>query len=281
MTAALRVPTIADILNYARTQLGVHEDPPGSNNVVYNTWYYGRRVSGASYPWCAVGVSYVADQVGAIAAGIIPRHAYTPSGAAWFKARNQWHSSPRVGDIVYYNIGGLGRISHCGIVESVYSDGSWIAIEFNTDVRGGRTGGQVMRQHRSILGAGGGFGRPAYGLIPAPGPISPAPVPPQPSQLVVDGDLGPATISRWQQIMGTPVDGVISRPVSSLIKAVQARLNATGARPQLVVDGDFGPGTTRALQGYLNHVQGPVSIDGELGPNTIRALQRRLNTGRF
>lgn len=268
MTTAVRVPTAADVLNYARSQLGIVENPLGSNNVPYNVWYYGRVVTGSSYPWCAVFVSYVAEMVGAIAAAIIPRHAYTPSGASWFKARGRFGSTPRVGAIAYYNISGLDRISHCGIVETVFPDGTWIAIEGNTDVHGGRTGGKVMRQHRSRVGAGGGFGYPDYAE-------SPPPPPPRREPLVVDGDLGPATIRRWQQIMGTPVDGVISEPRSSLVEAVQRYFVNRGYR-DLAVDGALGPRTISVLQGYLG-----ASVDGDFGPQTTMALQRRLNTGRF
>ena len=43
----------------ASEQVGVTEYPSGSNKVKYNTWYYGWAVSGSSYPWCAVFVSWI------------------------------------------------------------------------------------------------------------------------------------------------------------------------------------------------------------------------------
>ena len=102
-------------------------------------------------------------------------------------------------------------------------------------------------------------------------------------QLVVDGRLNAATIRRWQQIMGTPADGVISKP-SSLVKAVQRRLNAA-VDAGLTVDGE-GIGqdgkvyaTARALQRYLG-----TSQDGRISApvsEVVKALQRRLNTGKF
>ena len=39
--------TVSELLEIARRQIGVKESPPNSNNVRYNTWYYGREVSGA------------------------------------------------------------------------------------------------------------------------------------------------------------------------------------------------------------------------------------------
>ena len=49
------------ILDIANGELGTKEYPPNSNNVKYNTWFYGRQVSGANYPWCAVFISYIFD----------------------------------------------------------------------------------------------------------------------------------------------------------------------------------------------------------------------------
>lgn len=113
-----------------------------------------------------------------------------------------------------------------------------------------------------------------------------SPPKPQPGKLVVDGKLGPATISKWQQIMGTPVDGVISEgPTGSeLVKAVQRDLSKKLGRP-LRVDG-FGIKqdgkqyeTTAALQRYLG-----TPVDYRLSvpvSECVKALQERLNEGRF
>lgn len=124
---------------------------------------------------------------------------------------------------------------------------------------------------------------------PAPKPESAKPKPPpvgSPSrpQLLVDGNLNEKTIRRWQEVMGTPVDGKISEN-SSLVEAVQKRLKAT-VDPSLKVDGDgdslaFGVArkTVEALQRYL---RSPITkrISGK-GSETIKNLQRRLNTGQF
>lgn len=106
---------------------------------------------------------------------------------------------------------------------------------------------------------------------------------PTPPQLAVDGQLGPLTIARWQTIMGTPADGVISRP-SALVKAVQRTLNARiGAG--LAVDGDGirqdgkHYKTVAALQRYLG-----TGVDGFLSvpvSDAVKAVQRRLNGGAF
>lgn len=112
---------------------------------------------------------------------------------------------------------------------------------------------------------------------------APGEVPVSDDHLKVDGKLGPKTISKWQKIMGTPVDGKISSP-SQLVEAVQGRLKST-VDASLKVDG-YGivqggkrSRTVGALQRYLKspvdeYITAPVS-------EAIKALQRRLNEGRF
>lgn len=115
----------------------------------------------------------------------------------------------------------------------------------------------------------------AYSKAPAPTPTPPS----GPAKLDVDGSLGPATIKRWQQVMGTPADGVIS-PKSSLIMAVQRHLVAKGYTVgKAGIDGDLGPSTIKALQRYLG-----TPVDGVISKpksSAIIALQNRLNEGRF
>jgi hypothetical protein len=108
--------------------------------------------------------------------------------------------------------------------------------------------------------------------------------PAKPGQLAVDGDLGPKTIKRWQEVMKTKADGKISEK-SDLVRAVQRRLRDT-VDSRLVIDGDgdslaFGVPrkTIGALQRYLKV---PVTTRlSKSNSTTIKALQRRLNEGRF
>ncbi len=110
------------------------------------------------------------------------------------------------------------------------------------------------------------------------------PAPARPTQLRVDGQLGPKTITRWQQVMHTEADGVISEE-SALVRKVQQHLKDT-VDHRLVVDGDGNSldagvyrKTVAALQRYLKTpVDGIISEPRSL---VIEALQRRLNENRF
>jgi len=114
-------------------------------------------------------------------------------------------------------------------------------------------------------------------------------------ELVCDGDLGPATIARFQQVMGTPIDGELDDDGSPAIERFQEFLNANvhapsqeqlNGQPALDVDGVAGPATWRCFQflvlaWHSDYVPSGWSfggwIDGDPGEGTIRALQRALN----
>lgn len=113
-------------------------------------------------------------------------------------------------------------------------------------------------------------------------PSTPRP-PTKPAVLKVDGELGPKTIARWQQIMGTTVDGKIDAENSELVRAVQRKLKSVDSL--LKVDGKAirqdgrRTRTIEALQRYLK-----CPVDGFLSvpkSRTIVALQRRLNENKF
>lgn len=140
-------------LKVLRSQLGYSEG--SNNNTKFGRWY------GLNFqPWCAMFVSWAAAKAGV--KSIVPRHAYTPAGADWFKKRGQWGSKPRVGAIVYFDTAGLGRISHVGVVEKVLPGGAFYSIEGNTNAAGSREGRIVRRQKRTSVGPRGGFGYPDY-----------------------------------------------------------------------------------------------------------------------
>ena len=139
--------TVSELLELARRQIGVKECPPNSNNVRYNTWYYGREVSGAAYPWCMVFVQWVFDQ----ASVKLPTR--TASCGALMRAAQAagcWVTKGyQPGDVVIYDFPGGAATDHCGIVESV--DGTYIsAIEGNTSSSNDADGGAVERRTRRL-----------------------------------------------------------------------------------------------------------------------------------
>lgn len=122
-------------------------------------------------------------------------------------------------------------------------------------------------------------------------------------ELVLDGKPGSGTYARLQQVMGTPIDGMISTP-STVWEAVQRYLNVIAAghiknltgQATLKPDGFKGPKTVKVLQFVLfnHHSQAvlgrPINLakdcDGIDGVQTWKLFQYALNratagSGRF
>lgn len=151
--------TAQDILKIAQAEIGTKESPTNSNNVKYNTWYYGKAVSGSAYPWCAAFVSWIFSQIDP---SLIKKSASCMDIGNWFKTNNQWKTfNPQAGDVVFFKYNTNSRwTNHIGIVESVNTDGSIITIEGNTSVTSNDNGGSVMRRTRK--GNIVGYGIPKY-----------------------------------------------------------------------------------------------------------------------
>ena len=136
----------SDIIAIARKQVGVTEMPAGSNNVRYNTWYYGREVRGNGYPWCVVFVQWCADKAGV---KLPKRTASCGDLMRAAQAAGQWVTGDyRPGDIAIFDFPGGAATDHCGIIESV-DGGTAFTIEGNTSVGNDSNGGEVMGRTRS------------------------------------------------------------------------------------------------------------------------------------
>lgn len=151
--------TAKELLAVAAKQIGVCENPPGSNTVRYNTWYYGREVSGNGYPWCMVFVQWVFDQAGV---ALPKRTASCGDLVRAAQAAGCWVTKDyQPGDVVIYDFPGGAATDHTGIIESVAA-ANMVAIEGNTSEAGSQSnGGMVCRKTRPLSQAVGAV-RPAY-----------------------------------------------------------------------------------------------------------------------
>lgn len=143
--------TARQIIDKAKEEIGVHESPPNSNNVKYNTWFYGHPVqdgvpSGTTYPWCAVFISWLfkADP------SLCIKSASCANMLAWFEKKGQVVKTPQAGDIVFFKYNTNNRrTNHVGLVVSVSDDGRTInTIEGNTSISSQDNGGKVMQRNR-------------------------------------------------------------------------------------------------------------------------------------
>ena len=108
--------------------------------------------------WCAIFVSWCADQCGYLDAGVLPKMEGVRPYVGWLKERGQWQGreyEPVPGDIIFFDWEGDGLADHVGIVEKV-EDGLVFTIEGNT--------GDKCAERRYTVGRAPiyGFGHPSY-----------------------------------------------------------------------------------------------------------------------
>ena len=167
--------TVQKVLATAAAEVGTKESPANSNNVKYNTWYYGRAVSGARYSWCVTFVQWVIGQCGGsklLNAG--KKTASCSVLADYAKKKNLWVTGNyQPGDLVFMNFSNTTATQHIGIVEKV-KDGYIYTIEGNTssgDSGSQSNGGMVARRQRALRYIVGGY-RPKYELEVPSTPIT-------------------------------------------------------------------------------------------------------------
>ncbi len=133
------------IVEVALTQVGNEGGEP------YWSWYgYSGRVA-----WCAIYVSWCADQCGFLDAGVIPRFEGVDAGVSWFRSLGQWQDryyEPSPGDIIFFDWEPDNDCDHVGIVEKC-ENGIVYTIEGNS--------ADKCLQNRYYVGSSQIFG---YGL---------------------------------------------------------------------------------------------------------------------
>lgn len=265
-----------DVLNIARREIGYSRWNDPQRGTKYGRWY---SVGRGSYygengvAFCAMFVSWVLDQAGVSCVGI--PEAYCPYIVRSIRAANANVGATRgqPGDIILFDWNRDGVSDHIGFVENNHGS-------YYTTIEGNTLNGQVARRTRpysTVVCCA----RPNYNGdrvdIQTDGILS------------VDGWAGPNTVTKWQQVLGTSMDGVITgqsrddQPYhvrlasvwydgdgdSQLAKKVQEIVGTD-------VDGYIGPNTISRIQERLG-----TDVDGYFGPKTVCALQERLNGGSF
>lgn len=149
-------------LEWARSQIGIREDPPGSaRGLEIDAWQRACGVVG--YPWCGAFVAAALREAGLD----VPREiVWTPTLIEWARAEEHgftFHSwqERAPGDLVLFSFGDHEReVNHVGLLDL----DSRHTIEGNTTVDGSgdeTMGGVVARRDRQGVGAVG-CARPSW-----------------------------------------------------------------------------------------------------------------------
>lgn len=207
--------TVDEIVFLALKEVGITENPPNSNKVKYNTWFYGREVSGSAYPWCAVFISWLFRS----APNLLKKSASCTTIWNDCKAKGMTVSAPRKGDIVFFNFSNpksTTKAEHIGIVVDVQAD-KVITVEGNTsfDNRGSQdNGGAVAKRTRTKSMVG--FARPKYsGATNTPNPTRSIDIV---AREVIDGQWGIGN-DRRQRLTAAGYDyATVQKKVNEIIR---------------------------------------------------------------
>lgn len=264
------------VLNRLREYLGTGEHPPGSNHNFITNWYNDHVDKIGNGPWCemtATWAMWTGD-----AKSLKKGRAYTVDSAKDAENKvngSSWHwgtKGMKAGDQVYYDFGGrkgnINTIDHVGTVEKILSDGTFYVIEGNV----GNKLTRMRRDKKFVVGYVRFDWERLLGKIPKDN---------KPDSLVVDGEMGSKTVSKWQKIMKVKVTGKVNKELVTAVQTflkntVDHNLEVTGTG--ITQDGRSSQ-TVGALQRYLKTpvnqiIKTPIS-------ETVKALQRRLNEDRF
>lgn len=194
-------------------------------------------------------------------------------------------STPKLGAVICWRRGRTGDDSdgagHVAIVERINPDGSITCSN--------------SAYYSTYFYLSNHYPPYSFGLYQFQGFIyNPNDYEPKEEALIVDGDLGPASVRKWQTWAGTFADGVISGQLksekkylegisaiewggegSAFVKALQRYLQGKGYK--VTADGYLGKETVTAWQKHLNKNGAKLTVDGYLGKETAKATQRFLN----
>lgn len=143
--------TARKVMTTALGFLGVKESPAGSNNVKFNTDYYGHEVFGSAYQWCC---TYIWD---VFRIGGASKLFYDGLKTASCTAVLNWaikngltvdRNKGQYGDIVLFDWDGTGDADHIGLIIKQNADGTYQTIEGNTAIGNDSNGGEVMERTR-------------------------------------------------------------------------------------------------------------------------------------
>lgn len=236
--------TVKDVMNKAISFLDTRESPANSNNVIFNTHYYGKTVSGSIYPWCC---AYIWDIFRLAGASNLfydgKKTAYCPTVESWGKSKKLTvdKSKGKYGDIVLFDFYGKNESCHIGFIVQKNSDGTYKTIEGNTAINNDDNGGCVMYRTRNqssircII-------RPKYSKSSSTSVTS-----------TTKATIPTETTSSTSKLK-----------ITSNVKSIQTWLN-TYYKTGLVVDDIYGAKTKAALIKAWQTEVGELTVDGIFG----------------
>lgn len=139
------------IIDKALSYIGTYDN--GNNDVLFNTDYYGNKVSGDAYPWCCAFVWDIFRMCN------YSHLFYDGKKTAYCPTVHQWgintglainKNEGTYGDIVLFDWNNDGVADHIGLIISRNADGSYTTVEGNTANYDYSNGGYVLKMTRYV-----------------------------------------------------------------------------------------------------------------------------------
>lgn len=273
-----------EIIQIASGEVGYKEY--SDNHTKYGEWF------GMQDEWCAIFVSWLANQVG-ILNNLIPKQSYVPTMVSWFKNKGLFKSRGSLvskGDIIFFDYNFNGTPDHVGIVEKI-ENGIITTIEGNKS--------KMVKRCTYNINNNGIFG---FGIVKyTDDEVEPTPAPSTGKiatiqttlneryscGLTVDNLFGPKTkaalVKALQKELGMPstnIDGIFGPITKSY--CLNIRYGATGnlvwliqamlvcKKYNIAVDSIFGNDTLNAIKNFQRASR--ITVDGIVGKNTFEKL---------
>ena len=123
--------TLPRLIQVALAEVGTAET--GNNETKY-----GKFMKADKLPWCGSFLNWCADQAGVK----VPNVVSTRAGAEAFQKRKQWHTTPKIGDFVFFDfIIIYGSYSSATATSISMNNGGAQAFELDISVASGLTSG--------------------------------------------------------------------------------------------------------------------------------------------
>ena len=249
-----------NVLQQARSQVGVKESPSFSNRQPYGAFFNHDGVE-----WCALFVSwcFVKAAVPLPTINLQQAFAACDDGLAYAHNHGELVGTAIPGDIVFFRFPGSTNVGpdHVGLLESDNGDGTITTIDGNTGLEGGGSVARARRAKQWAVGvwrpvALGGGGNGGGGAIPAP----------EPSLGGASAGMHPSVARLPSAIIGPNATGEPVRAIQRFLGLV-SRLLADPTLDPGSVDGGYGPQVTAAVRAWQARIG--AGVDGGWGPDTL------------
>ena len=237
--------TAAQLLKYAKTQVGYKEKPAGSNKTKYGKWY---GLNGQ--PWCAIFLWACFYKCGATELYYGGKKtAYCPALADYYikEKRIVKKLNGKPGDIVFFDFNHNGTSDHVGLIVKYLGNGYYKTLEGNTGIGNNTNGGEVMyrKRHTSQISR---IARPKYKTTAS-----------KKKKPIKGSDKAKKTKKAKYPTLKVGSKGKYVKKAQKLLK--------------LKADGIYGPKTQAAVKKFQK--KHSLTADGVIGPKTWQALLKQ------